>query len=180
MHLDPSDMRLGSLEIRIIAEDSDTKVRQELVLELTYTEIFLFEKKKRGYTELFTASLSGETISQAKELAKATLKTAVTEITAGVMFSRKYIGATDDDRPVALHYFHYESNEDTLKALIKIEYADNLTWEPALNFKLSSEDFWSAGLVLSMADHIDDIGTELGFPTNVRNKTLKITALRSV
>jgi hypothetical protein len=181
MELDADDMRLGSLEMRIIAEGSSTNPRQELVLEITYTEISLFEKRKRGYTEHFTASLSSGSIAAAIELAKKILKSEVTSITAGAMFRRKYIGSTDDDFLVALENFYFDSNSDILTSLIKIEATDSLTWEPDPEFKLSAKEFWSIWLVSFLAvNHIEEISSKLGFATDVKSKELKITALRNV
>lgn len=183
MELEADDMRIESLQIRIVAArpTGDSLPLQELILTLGYTEIYLSTREDRQseYRTVFTGDLSADTIQGAIKVAKHLLVSDVLEITAEANFSRQYMGQ-HDGAYVMFHRFCYDSKLDFITALITLEDADSGKWIPAPNFELTHEEFWSAGLVPHLAEQIDEVGSALGFNTDTKSRKLFVTAFRSV
>jgi hypothetical protein len=176
-------MRLESLAIKIVAARApfDPLPLQELRITFTDTEIFFSARENRhsGYEAIMEGGLSVEAVKSVIRQAKRKLVSNVLEITAEANFSRQFIG-TEDEVPVLLHRFRYDSKLDFLTALVTLEDADSKNWQPDDEFSLSTDDFWSVGLINSLAHHIDVFGSELGFITDTKKKALQVTAFRSV
>lgn len=183
MELDPFDMRIESLEIRVVAarETGNNLPLQEVILTLGYTDIWVSARENRQseYRTVFADSLSGDSIQGAIKVVKNLLVSDVLEITAEANFARQYIGK-QDEAYVMFHRFRYDSKLDFITALLTLEDADSGKWVPEPNFKLTYEEFWSAGLIPHLADQIDEVGSALGFDTDTKSRKLKITAFRSV
>lgn len=183
MELDPSDMRIESLEIRIVAarETGHNLPLQEVILTLGYTDIWVRARESRHseYHTVFADSLSGDSIQGAIKVVKNLLVSNVLEITAEANFARQYIGK-QDEAYVMFHRFRYDSKLDFITALLTLEDADSGKWVPAPDFVFTHEDFWNAGLVPYLAEQIDEVGAKLGFDTDTASRKLQVTAFRSV
>lgn len=183
MKIDADDMRIESLEIRIVAArpTGDPLPLQELILTLGYTEIYLAARENRHseYRTVFTDSLSEDSIQGAIKIVKHLLVSDVLEITAEANFARQYIGEHEGAYAM-LHRFRYDSKLDFITTLLTLEDADSGKWIPEPKFNLTYEEFWSAGLVEHLAEQIDEIGAAVGFNTDTKSKKLQTTAFRSV
>lgn len=183
MELDPSDMRIESLEVRIVAarEASNNLPLQEVILTMGYTDICVSARENRqsDYQTVFARRLSSKSIQGAIKTVKDLLVSDVLEITAEANFARQYIGK-QNEAYVLFHRFRYDSKLDFITALLTLEDADSGKWIPAPDFVFTHEDFWNAGLVPALAEQIDEIGTSLGFNTDTKSKKLQVTAFRSV
>jgi hypothetical protein len=183
MELEAEDMRIESLEIRIVAarETGNNLPLQELILTLGYTDIFVSARENRQseYRTVFADSLTGDSIQGAIKVVKHLLVSDVLEITAEANFARQYIGQ-QDEAYVMFHRFRYDSKLDFITALLTLEDADSSKWVPAPDFVFTYEDFWSAGLVSILAEQIDEVGSALGFDTDTKSRKLQVTAFRSV
>lgn len=183
MELEADDMRIESLQIRIVAArpTGDSLPLQELILTLGYTEIYLAARENRQseYRTVFADSLSEDSIQGAIKIAKHLLVSDVLEITAEANFARQYIGQ-HDEAYVMFHRFRYDSKLDFITAFLTLEDADSGKWVPEPNFNLTYEEFWSAGLIPHLAEQIDEVGAALGFNTDTKSRKLHVTAFRSI
>jgi hypothetical protein len=183
MELDPFDMRIESLEVRIVAarETGHNLPLQEIILTMGYTDIWVRARENRqsDYRAVFADSLSGDSIQGAIKVVKNLLVSDVLEITAEANFARQYIGK-QDEADVLFHRFRYDSKLDFITALITLEDAESGKWVSDPGFVFTHEDFWAAGLVPALAEQIDEIGNALGFDTDTPSRKLQVTAFRSV
>lgn len=183
MELDADDMRIESLEIRIVAARAtgDSLPLQELILTLGYTDIFVVAREDRqsNYRTVFADDLSEDSIQGAIKIIKNLLVSDVLEVTAEANFARQYIGQ-QDGAYVMFHRFRYDSKLDFITVLLTLEDADSGKWVPEPNFNLTYEEFWSSGLVPHLAGKIDEVGSALGFNTDTKSRKLHVTAFRSI
>lgn len=183
MELDPSDMRIESLEIKIVAArpTGHNLPLQEVILTVGYTDIFVTARKDRQseYRRIFADNLSADTFQGAIKVVKNLLVSDVLEITAEANFARQYIGA-HKDAYVMFHRFRYDSKLDFITALFTLEDAESGKWVPAPDFNFTHEEFWTDGLVSDLAEMIDEVGEGLNFITDTESRGLKVTAFRSV
>lgn len=184
MNIDASDMRIENLRIKVTStrEPMNSTPLNEQRIEIGYTHLNVDSKKDRHseFETFYSTNLSDASISRAIGKVKKNLTSAVIDITAEARFARQFFGTTDDGSWVMLHNFTYDCKTDIISALFTIEKEGGTTWEPARDFKITDEEFWSAGMVSCMADEIDKVGKKLGFPTDVKSKTLKYSAYRIV
>lgn len=183
MEIDADDMKLESLEIKIVAarEPGHNLPLQELILTFSWPVTLLSTREDRDSDPsiVFSGNLTKKSIQKALKTAENLLVSDVLEITAEAKFLRQYIGRLDETY-VLFHNFRYDSKLDFLTAFITLEDDGNKTWKPDLDFTLTPEEFSSIDLVSSMVERIDEVGIALGFPTNIFDKSLQITAFRSV
>lgn len=183
MELDPLDMRIESLEIKIVAArpTGNNLPLQEVILTVGYTDIFVTARKDRQseYRTVFADSLNGDSIQGAIKVMKNLLVSDVLEITAEANFARQYIGK-HDEAYVMFHRFRYDSKLNFITALLTLEDADSGKWAPEPDFDFTYEEFWSAGLIPHLAEMVDEVGTALGFVTDTKSREILVTAFRSV
>lgn len=184
MEIDADDMRIETLRIKVTSarEPFDSTPLNEQRIQIGYTYISIASKPDRDsdFKSFYYRSLSDSAITKGVEQVRENLTSPVIDITAEVRFSRQYMGSSDDGASVMLHNMTYDCKTDMISALITLEKADGTTWESAPDFKITDDEFWSVGLVDSMAKEIDRIGNSLGFATDVKSKTLKYSAFRIV